>query len=219
MKASAVVALARSELDDVAEPQLWPNATLLAYLAEAQMEACMRADIIWDGSSSFCAISVAANATSAALDSRVTRVEWAGWDDGAVVTPLQFVDQRDADQQSQSWRTYAGTPSALIAAPSALRFVTKPAAAGTLRLEVYRMPLKSTLVSSDDIEVPDRWAHLLRDWILHRAYEARDADKGDRQRSAKAFAQFEATFGSRPTVYAQAQRSARRSPLIRPRGF
>lgn len=219
MKASAVVALARSELDDVAEPQLWPNATLLAYLAEAQMEACMRADIIWDGTSSFCSIAVAAEATAAALDSRVTRVEWAGWDDGAVVKPLNFVDQRDADRQSNGWRTYSGTPSALIASPTALRFVTKPAAAGTLRLEVYRMPLKSTLVASDDIEVPDRWAHLLRDWIRYRAFETRDADKQDRARSAEALAKFEATFGPRPTVYAQAERASRRSPLVRPTGF
>ncbi|NUO84068.1 GWxTD domain-containing protein [candidate division KSB1 bacterium] len=69
------------------------------------------------------------------------------------------------------------------------------------------MPLKSTLVASDDIEVPDRWAHLLRDWIRYRAFETRDADKQDRARSAEALAKFEATFGPRPTVYAQAERA------------
>jgi len=219
VKANAVVALARQDLDDMAEPYLWTTPVLLGYLAEAQQEACMRADLLWDATSTFCAVAVTASTATVAVDSRINRVVWAGWDNGTSVQPLAFMDDEEAERASPRWRTSVGTPMALISKPKAVRLYLPPAAAGTLRLEVYRQPLLSTLLATSDLEVADRHAHLLLDWVVYRAFGTRDADKTAAARAMAAEARFNASFGMRPTSYAQASRQQRRNPNIRPSGF
>lgn len=217
MLASAAIALSRLELDDVSEMPLWSTPQLLAYLWEGQLEASIRADLIWDATSPMCAISVAAGAASVAVDQRITRINFVGWDDGSTVREIGFHDERDT--QGSSWRQSTGIPSAVIAEPNALRLYPRPSSAGTLRLEVYRTPLASSIGINDTLEIPDRVAHLLREWVKYRAYGIRDADAQDRSRSAEALQLFEQQFGPRPNVAAQAQRLQRRSPTIRPKGF
>lgn len=217
MLASAAIALTRLELDDVSEQPLWQTTQLLSYLWEAQIEACVRANLIWDATSPLCAISVAAGAASVAVDQSITRINFVGWDDGTAVREIGFHDERDT--AGSSWRQATGIPSAVIAEPNVLRPYPRPAAAGTLRLEVYRMPLAASLSMQSVLEVPDRAAYLLREWVKYRAYSIRDADAQDRSRAAEALQLFEQQFGPRPNVAAQSERLQRRAPTIRPRGF
>lgn len=219
MKASAVVDLARNDLDDVAEPYLWTTPHLLGLVAEAQQEACMRADLLWDATSTFCTLAVAAAAVSVPLDSRISRIEWAGWDNGTTVTPIGAMDEREAERNTPTWRSHTGNPSAFIQKPNALRLYPAPAAAGTLRLEVFREPLLTTLASTSTLEVPARYGHMLLDWVLHRAFMTRDSDKRARELSADALARFTANFGPRPNVAAQVSRQQRRDNTVRPTGF
>lgn len=216
MRASDVIGLVRAELDDQVDPYLWSEPTLLAYLAEAQIEACIRADLIWDATSAMCSIAVTAGAAAVSVDRRITRINYIAWDDGTNAYELRFDTERAA---YSDWRQSTGTPAAVLAEPNALRFVPRPALDGTLRLEVYRLPLLATLAANDTLEIPDRAAYPLREWVKHKAYAVRDADAGDRQRSAEALALFEQQFGPRPNIAAQNERLKRRDHLIRPGGF
>ena len=216
MLASDIVALTRIELDDVVVPGLWSESQLLAYVAEAQIEACIRSDLIWDASSAMCSIAVAAGATAVPVDPRITRITYAEWYDGQVATELRFHTEREGQG---GWRQSSDAPRAVIAEPNALRLVPVPVSAGTIRIEVYRLPLLSVLVANDVIEIPGRAAYLLREWVKYRAYSVRDADATDRARSAEALQLFEQQFGPRPNVAAQTERLKRREHTIRPRGF
>lgn len=219
MRADAVVALARIDLDDLVEPYLWPAQNLLRFVAEGQQEACLRADLLWDATSTFCELAIAANAVAVPLDTRINRIIWAGWDDGSVVKPLTIRDEEDVERESPNWRSHSGVPSYVIQKPTALRLVTKPASAGTLRLEVFRQPLLTDLTGTSELEIPARYGHLLKEWVVHRAYQTRDADKGDIQRSNDAEARYTAAFGPRPNVAAKESQQQRRNTAIRPGGF
>ena len=219
MRADAIVALARHDLDDVAEPYLWTTPHLLGLVAEAQQEACMRADLLWDATSAFCTLAVAPAAVSVPLDSRISRIVWAGWDNGTTVTPIGPMDEREAERNTPMWRSHTGNPNAFIQKPNAVRLYPAPAAAGTLRIEVFRQPLLTTLVAASTLEVPDRHATMLNDWVVHRAFMTRDSDKRARELSADALARFTANFGPRPNVAAQVSRQLRRDTTVRPEGF
>lgn len=215
MKASDVIEIVNDELDDTTDGTLWTEAIKLKYLSEAQQEACMRADLIWDTARA----SVQAEATKITIDSKINRIVWAGWDDGTTVQPLEPIGEADADRRTPKWRTYTGVPTHFIQKPRAVRLYYPPAAAGTLRMEVYRQPLVTDLTMGSDLEIPDRWAPLLRHWVQFRAYTKRDAETEQLKRAAANEALFTAAFGARPTVYAQVERQQRRSNVVRPRGF
>lgn len=219
MRADALVALARQDLDDLVEPYLWTPPVLLAFVAEAQQEACMRANLLWDATSAFCTIAVTATTSTVALDTRINRIVWAGWDNGDTLQPIEIMDEREIDRRSPRWRSQTGVPWAIVQKPNAVRLLPAPADAGTLQLEVFRSPLLTTLVGASTLEVPDRYAHLLVDWVVHRAFLTRDSDKQASERAAAAAARFDASFGPRPNVAAQASRQTRRDTAVRPEGF
>lgn len=219
MKAGDIITSSRDDLDDLETPPNWSDTKLLRFLLQGQQQACMRAELIWDASSGMCGVSVAAGDIDVAIDSRITRIKWAGWDNGTTVEPLEIIDQRTADSRSARWRQYTGTPRAIVPMPNAVRVFYPPAEAGTLRLEVYRQPLATTLTMTSNLEIPDRWAPLLVHWVLYRAYQTRDADKGSKALSDKALAEFGRYFGDLPSVYSQASRAQQRDTTIEPRGF
>lgn len=205
MKASAVIAFARTLLDDLTEPFLWSDAELIGHLNEAQNEAARRARLFVDSSTAEVArLTLTAGEATYALDPRVIRIERARL--ATEPRPLRMILTRDLDERLSGWED--STDLVQWAVPDwetqKIRFVGIPQAAGTVNLTVLRLPLEPVTNADDDLEVAEHHARNLAHWICHRAYLKRDSETHNPAKSAEDLALFEREFGPPQPAYDEA---------------
>lgn len=210
----------RSESFDGEEPYLWSDEEIASYLSDAEREACLRARLIYDESSADVAI-LAVNSEQSWIELHpvVLRVVRAILESGRC--PLAQTDPSELDRMFHGWEAEIGTPRRYFVAGSRLRLIPSPAAADTLHLSVYRMPIAS-LTTDDPYAEPEIPAShhvgLLR-WALYRAYSKRDAEAFDPSRAAIYLNQFEREFGPRPSARASRSHLESRPHFVRAIGF
>lgn len=164
--------LARFRLQDVEKPYLWPTDFINAALNEAQQEACMRARLIEDQSSSLTEVDVTTTSKRYALDPRILDV---------------ICIERSDGTKASGWTL---TESELV-------FDDLPNLAETLWLTVIRLPMEDMADDNDEPEIRPALHQKLVDWVLHRCYEVNDADGLNMGASEKYEAQFSRSFGIR----------------------
>ena len=214
-EASALLAEYRRRADDRAEPYFMSDAQVLALLTEAEQEACQRSHPIFDcDTAEVVEYAVAANQSSIALDSRVWRVDHASFTpDGALRGCRIELTGIDAirDMQDARGTAIASRPThAAHSGRSTLTLFPAPSVAGTLRLDVYRLPLYDIEDSFDEPEIPAELHMGLVDWVLYRVYDTPDMELTDPQRAQRALADFTVRFGERRTGDAQRRHRERR---------
>lgn len=205
MTSAEILARFRELADDnAASNNLWSDATLLAYLNEAQNEAARRARLLEDrDTSAVCSIAVVAGTSTYAVDSRVLfirRVK-ASWSD----VPLVKARAQDLDTHEPGWEAAAAVaePRWWQPWPGQKIRIEKPSANGTLSLWVVRDPLQDCTVSGTPVnpEIPARYHFKLVDWMLYRALLQRDKEeKYDPKSAADHLALFEQEFGPRSSA-------------------
>ena len=219
-EASALLAEYRRRADDRTEPYFLSDAQVLALLTEAEQEACQRSHPIFDyDTDDVVEYTVAAEQSSVALDPRVWRVDHATFTpDGALRGCRIELTGIDAirDMQDARGTAIASRPThAAHSGRSTLTMFPAPSVAGTLRLDVYRLPLYDIESASDEPEIPAELHMGLVDWVLYRVYDTPDMELTDPQRAQRALADFTMRFGERRTGDAQRRHRERRRVTTR----
>lgn len=192
-----------SLLQDAAESQdesnlLWGTAELTRYANEAANEVAIRTGGIRDSSDTEGLTSFAVSDDSwQVVDSRILRVIRVTWD-GEVISPMS---KTTLDNTSSDWESDTGEPNYFVfdQAERLIRPYPTPTAAGSLKMEVVRLPVTAMIKPDDVPEIPEHQRTHMVHWILHRAYLKNDADTRDPGQSAENLALFNSIFGPRPT--------------------
>lgn len=201
-----LIELARVRLDDTVEPYRWSDAVLTEHANDAVRQFAIRKRLILDRSTAeVCSYAVDADATTVTLHDAVLSVRSARWSDRNE-GPLHLTTLKRMDRNFPDWPNQAaGTPSHLIldANTGSVELWPKPSAAGTLSLAVWRTPLESEKLESDDDEpVIDRVFHRdLLDWIEHLAFLTPEGEAGDLERSDRAGQRFTSKVGPLPNAH------------------
>ena len=186
-----LIASARVELNDTAQPQFWSDAWLTEAINEAEREACVRARLIEDSSSV---------ASSLDIDTATKRYPL----HPSVLDVLEVNFESDPEKQVPQW-TLTETD---------LSFYAYPKADETLLLTVIRMPLSPMASDGDTPEIRSQHHAKLIDWVKYRAYSVQDADAFDQQGAAKAFASFERSFGPGQTANVQRKHKRKSARVV-----
>jgi hypothetical protein len=200
MTLEQLIAQFRVDSEDKLEPYLFADESVIQWLNEAQEEACVRALLLKDWATpAVCSIAVLADVSAYQLHESViniTRAEFTatGETDG---TLLWQADEYELDRMEPGWRKLSATPTAFIHHDTALRIGCQPPA-GTLALEVNRLPLWPMENDSDTPEIAAIHHRHLVLWALHRAFSIPDSETVDANRAALAELQFTRAFGHRP---------------------
>lgn len=194
------MAIGRSEADDNAAPYLWADPEWLEFAVDAENEACRRARLLTDASTTaICNAAIAIGAQTVTLDSRVIfvrRVQLASQS-----RPLQSVDSRDLDLNVPNWDTQTGTPRAWVRnwETGKVRLWPIPIATDTARLRVVRLPLVP-LASNASPEIHPRLHRSLVFWMLYRAFSKKDTQTQDDKKAMENLALFEREFGDKSSA-------------------
>lgn len=191
----------RLEVDDQADPPLWPVDDFALWLNEAQDEAAVRARLLFENTAAdICTINVIANQAVYPLHEKVVEITHAAYvvAGSSDVHHLENKDRLDLDAMDRNWRTRAETPRFMIHDDNRIQLVPKPTEAGVLTIECYRLPV-DRLENDDDIpEIQSKHHRHLLHWVIHRAFSKPDAETQDPNRAALSEKEFDRYFGLRP---------------------
>lgn len=200
MIASEIIDTCRRDiLDDPNDPHLWDDAFCLSALNRGQREACNRQDLIFDATTAtygttdapLCRIPLVVGQQSYHLDVHWNQIE------NLIVAGVPLI-KRSMEEMEGAWRTATGPVCEYVQRLYTVYLVAIPAndlAGQYLYVEGYRMPL--TVVDDMDVEmeIPPEFQDHLKWWVAHEAYNKRDAETYNPQRSLECKAEFERIFG------------------------
>ena len=198
MTLQEIIALYRAQADDEQLDHLCSDELLAIYANEAQEEACRRSELLRDSSSPMCAVAFAADAESVPLDQKIVLVLRARIDGHPVV--MLSEDEMEC-RYGGAWMddSTRSRPTHLVSGMTTgrLHLWPRPGDAGTLRLTVQRLPLKSLANDFDKPEIRPELHRGLIDWMLFRSFSRFDTELFNEQRAGFALDRFEAEFGRR----------------------
>lgn len=205
MLLSELITLFRNEVDDTAEPFLWSDEEAVEFANDAQNEACRRARLIVDSSTTaVCQIAVVAAAALVTLDPRVLFVRRARF---ATLLPLKRMNMQDMEAYNPHWMDAApNVPRVFVPdyETGKLLLWPTPDANATLLMTVVRDPLVEMDSQDDTPEISPRYHRSLRFWMMVRAYGKQDAEANDPKKEANALALFEQEFGRKSSAIDEA---------------
>lgn len=201
MTADELIASFRQRADDRESPYLVSDEDAFRFATEGEREACLRAKLIWDETSSFLSFPAVAGQAVYPINPLIDRIErvtftpTTGKAFDLCLTGMDAIAERYREQQD-------GKPELAAQFGSTLRLWPAPNAyaTGTITLSCYRFPLFAMEAGSDEPEIPAEHHEGLVDWMLFRTYYAKDSETFDPGRAAQSLAMFERKFGERPSA-------------------
>ena len=223
MVVSELISAFRRDAGDAVKPYFFTDKDVIAWLNEAEDEACERARLIFDGTNqAICKLPFNAGARFARLHPSILEVVDAKWvtaDTGATQA-LRLTSRMHEETSGAFGRSSSDTGLPVLAShdEGMLTLWPIPNVAGHVWLQCYRRPLLPLLPVDTEERSPEiHAAHhkYLVQYVLHRAFAVPDADAFDPSRSEKALKIFERRFGlgSMATV---ARRSRADQPRVNP---
>lgn len=236
--------LRESVLDDISPPHLWSTTELLRFFNYAEVQACRRAHLIIDGTTTndsgtaatagtlgqkpLCQLTIVANQATYNLSPKILQVKRCQLQ--SMTYPLIGpVSYSELDERMSGWFGTSGTvgtagsggsPIYFLNEPgNTITFVLAPSKSDTAFLVVSRLPLISfTLKTSPEIE--DKYHLALTDWAAHLAYMKNDSDTFNVQLANEYENRFTASFGPLPDAYSERmQKVLSQQQRMRPREF
>jgi hypothetical protein len=134
----------RRDARDLVEPYLCDTKDVVAWLNEAETEACIRARLLFDDeTTAICELAVVADDRDLSTDPRITEIVAARLiDSGGASFPLELVTHSWMLKQDPLWREQeAGLPIRLMHHNGRVTFDRAVDASYTLAMTVYRTPL------------------------------------------------------------------------------
>lgn len=196
-----LVARFRADATDEVEPHLFSTEFVKEALNEAEHEAAIRARLLHESDNDdVCEITLQAGKSVYPLHESLYEItHLARIEDGQPDTLLELKSVEWLDRNEPDWRTdHKYVLPYAVQMDTKIRLATPPKAAGLLRIECYRLPLRAMCNERDTPEIHTAHHEKLVYWALHRAFSRPDADGFDPQRSASALAMFTDYFGLRP---------------------
>ena len=223
MVVSELISAFRRDAGDAVKPYFFTDKDVIAWLNEAEDEACERARLIFDGTNqAICKLPFNAGARFARLHPSILEVVDAKWvtaDTGATQA-LRLTSRMHEETSGAFGRNSSdtGLPVLALHDEGMLSLWPVPNVSGYVWLQCYRRPLLPLLPVDTEERSPEiHAAHhkYLVQYVLHRAFAVPDADAFDPSRSEKALKIFERRFGlgSMATV---ARRSRADQPRVNP---
>lgn len=196
----------RLDADDTVSAYVFSDAEVNAWLVEAEEEAALRADLLFEADSApVCQIAAVAGTRGYALHAAITRVTRATWTPAGATeaTKLTLITRLELDRLVPGWRTLEEAPTYAMVENHQLRLGSIPLTDGTINLECYRMPLTPMAADADSPEIPAKHHRRLIQWALYRGYNRPDTEGYDASRAGRALDEFERHFGLRPDADAR----------------
>lgn len=216
MTLGEMIAAFRRDEDDNRAPYLWSAPDLTTWFNEAQAEAALRSNLIFDDTSPATEFSLGAGDSFVVIDPSIYEiVKLKLVDAGGRVNYLWPSDRIELDRRDPSWRETTGIPSAFIHDDKTVTFNRIADAAYTARLEVFRLPLAVLDEDDDQPEIALVHHHRLVDWVRHKAYSIPDTDVINIGKAADALTAFEGYFGPRPQANESRSRNANRPHRVK----
>lgn len=197
MTLEQLICLYREQSFDNGTPPFCSNELLTIYANEAQDEACRRGDLLRDSSSAVCTIAFAADDESVALDPRIIEIQRAKVNGRAVA--LSNLDEMEDELPTWDEDTRRDVPQRLIQGVTTGRLFLwpRPAASGTIKLTVRRLPLDKMVSEVDEPEIRSELHTSLVEWMLFRAYSREETEMYNDTKAALCRSRFVAEFGSK----------------------
>ncbi|MHC4322319.1 MAG: phage adaptor protein [Planctomycetota bacterium] len=186
----------RTTLDDKSNiDKLWLQADILEYARDAENEACERADLIVDNTSSLTDIAVNTSTGTYGLSVTVIAIKSAIMASGT--RPLMETSEEVLDNTEPGWRTATGTPRSYIKTPTNnIILYPMPTAADTINMTVSRFPNTPMSIAGSP-EIDARYHAGMLEWILHRAYMKNDSETLNVGKAKDHKKKFVETFGEK----------------------
>lgn len=201
MNLEALIAQFRVDTDDKEAPHFWADEDVAIWLSEAEEEAAIRANLIYDTTTpEVCQIAVLANTATYPLHKAITEIAYAQFvptSDATRVAILHQKDRLELDRLNPRWRQDTGEPRYFVQDDTTLTLYPRPTEAGALTLEVYRMPLAPLVNDGDEPELGMAHHRHLIEWAKYRAYSKPDGETMDKDKAAESLERFTAQFGLR----------------------
>lgn len=202
MTLNELIAQFRVDTDDRKKPYLFRDEDIITWLNEAEEEAALRADLLFEADdASICQIPATAGTRKYALHDLVLRVTHAsftatGSDDAPCILTLH--SRLALDDAWRSRRTTTDKPRALIVDDASIELDCLPEADGLLAIECYRAPCQKMKDGKDTPEIGRFHHRFLTKWAEHRAYSRPDTETFNQPRADQAEQAFTEQFGMRP---------------------
>lgn len=244
---SELISVTRNVIEDEVTTmggELVDDATLIMYLNEAEQEAAIRGQLLFDSSTTdITQVSVMAGVASYSLDPRVLVVDRAILSTGT--RPLMQYSMDDMDATLPNWEATTGIPAVYImdVGNKRLRLFPIPeetvemipeetpedpeveipapevGPVYTLKLSVFRKPLVNMVARNDRPEIDDEHHLPLVDWVAYRIFKS-NQELLNPGRAQDHYVAFNDYFGSRPSVRdLMAQRRTQVDQSVRMRPF
>lgn len=198
MTLAELIAEFRVATRDLEEPYLFDDEWIAQWLADAEIEACIRARLLHEvDNADVCEIAVSAGAAVYPLHPALYEITHIAFrpDGASRRDPVKLVSTEWLDDNLRDWRDLEGPATFAVQDDTRIRLVPRPSQPGTLLLEGYRLPLAPLTTEPEIHRAHHR--HLVQ-YALSEAYRQPDTDTIDLDRSALAEREFERYFGRRP---------------------
>lgn len=188
----------RVDTDDMVAPYLFKDEQFLEWINEAQEEACIRANLIFEAANeSMCQVTVGPDDRSYEVDDKwhvITKAYFADDECG----PLNLTSREDLDRRRPRWRTDTDAPRELMVFDGRVELDTALLVERVLFLEGYRLPMSAMKSDTSKPEITRSHHRGLIQWCVFRAFGRPDTELYDLQRASVAEAEFTRLFGLRP---------------------
>lgn len=197
MTLEQLICLYREQSFDNGTPPFCSNELLTIYANEAEDEACRRGDLLRDSSSAVCTIAFDADDESVAIDPRIIEIQRAKVNGRAVA--LSNLDEMEDDLPNWDEDTRRDVPQRLIQGVTTGRLFLwpRPAASGTIKLTVRRLPLDQMVSEVDEPEIRSELHTSLVEWMMFRAYSREETEMYNDTKAALCKSRFVAEFGGK----------------------
>ena len=209
----------RRRMTDIAAGQLFTDEEIADdYLNDAVEEACQRAHLIEDATSSFTSFTWDANTESVTLPSyvlKVIRLTYEG-------RRLDETSIDELDSKSLDWESHKGLPRGYIFERNgSLRLYPTPVVDGAVKLRVSRLPIDRYSADRDteDVEIPVQWHVKLLNWMFRTALLKNEAETQDKVKADEYEARFIADFGKRHDANVERKHRDKSPPLVKYNDF
>lgn len=190
----------RTDIKDQSSPKFFSDAQLDTWINEAETEACRRALLLIDSTSTAASIDISAGDIGGDLHPSVIYIRRARL--ASTKRPLYPRVSRSMDEDIPSWEEdKASTPQVFVPdwQTGYLRLWPPTRIADTVSMTVVRIPLNTMVSDEDSPEIKPHYHLMLLDWVKHRCYATQDYDLYDPKKSDMHKAEFVRNFGeSRP---------------------
>ena len=187
----------RVDVDDILEPYLFTDAQFLEWINEAQDEACIRANLLFESTDEgMCLVTLEAGERGYIVDEKwhvITKAYIVGDE-----CPLTLTSREDLDRRRPRWRQDTDRTRELMVFDGRIELDVATTVERTLQLEGFRLPKSPMKADGSKPEIARMHHRSLVEWARYRAYSRPDSESFDPARAARSEQAFAAVFGLRP---------------------